>query len=583
MSDNDIGIFAGVGQGVTPEMHVFGWRNGDGVEPKSMKVGVGVNADDEALFSGVSAYRFRGKVAIENVNHASDATGDDRFLVVEDDMVKYRSGEEILADIGIAGTANYVTMFTGVSTVGNSPIRINGANAGLGLGTAANLFHLYANNATDLLETADLQQYLVEQDGAGDAGIGFELTGGQRWSMGIDNSDGDQFKLRDITNSLWFLGANPNGALELVPDAHANISMFQDAGDSETRELYIHGFRNLDANRSLQIGVGVDAADTASFDGVSNYYFDGNVGIGTAAPATNAKLDLRDGSFYLTDTDVDTGMTTLAITQCYGIIAPVSATAGGLQFQGMSDDAATAGMSLIGIIGSTDPTDTTPAILLQTGKKSGTSWGALGAAETSFQLVNYATTLITVLGNGNIGIGTVTPVSLTEIQGGTGTTGAVLTLGTKENAIDAADVLGRINFYAPLEASTGDANLVAGSIVAIAEASFTDAINATSLAFQTGASEVATTKAILTSVGNFGLGTTTFDASVVKYLAIGNGTEPSAHTDDQIYIGSKDSADNTATLALYLEQAVEDGAPTPDKKVKVWINGAAYYLCLDAV
>jgi len=67
-------------------------------------------------------------------------------------------------------------------------------------------------------------------------------------------------------------------------------------------------------------------------------------------------------------------------------------------------------------------------------------------------------------------------------------------------------VLGRINFVAPLEASGTDAVLVGASIVAQAEAEFTASVNATSLLFQTGASETATTKMILNSAGNVGIG-----------------------------------------------------------------------------
>ena len=55
--------------------------------------------------------------------------------------------------------------------------------------------------------------------------------------------------------------------------------MFGSAASGETPELQIYGFRTDDgvAAKSLQIGVGTDAADTASFDGLTNYWFDGEV------------------------------------------------------------------------------------------------------------------------------------------------------------------------------------------------------------------------------------------------------------------------------------------------------------------
>jgi hypothetical protein len=140
-----------------------------------------------------------------------------------------------------------------------------------------------------------------------------------------------------------------------------------------------------------------------------------------------------------------------------------------------------------------------------------------------------------VIPSGNVGIGATAPVSLTEIQGGLTTVGSVLTLGTKEPSVVVSDVLGRVNFYAPLDAAGTDANLVAGSIVAQAEGTFSAASNATSLLFQTGSSEVATTKLTISSAG-----AATFTGTV----AIGSGT-PIAKV-----MSATDTLDfgNTATL-----------------------------------
>ena len=109
--------------------------------------------------------------------------------------------------------------------------------------------------------------------------------------------------------------------------------------------------------------------------------------------------------------------------------------------------------------------------------------------------------IVTTALKGNVGIGTDAPATLVEFQGGLTTVGSILTLGTAETSVVANDVLGRVNFYAPLDAAGTDANLVAGSIVALAEGTFSASSNATSLLFQTGASEVATTKMTLTSAG----------------------------------------------------------------------------------
>jgi hypothetical protein len=139
------------------------------------------------------------------------------------------------------------------------------------------------------------------------------------------------------------------------------------------------------------------------------------------------------------------------------------------------------------------------------------------------------------LTGGSVGVGVVSPASVVEIQSGLTTAGSILTLGTKETSVVVSDVLGRVNFYAPLDAAGTDANLVAGSIVAQAEGTFSATSNATSLLFQTGSSEVATTKLTISSAG-----AATFTGTV----AIGSGT-PIAKV-----MSATDTLDfgNTATL-----------------------------------
>jgi hypothetical protein len=163
---------------------------------------------------------------------------------------------------------------------------------------------------------------------------------------------------------------------------------------------------------------------------------------------------------------------------------------------------------------------------------------------------------------GNVGIGTATPASLTEIQGGTGTTGAVLTLGTKETSTVLNDVLGRINFYAPLDASGTDAILPGASIAAIATASFSSSVNSTALHFQTGNSETAVgqTRLYIGPTGNVGFNTTDIEAWHANYKAIEFGaasslcwygtTDGEIHLSQNAYINAAGSwARKTAAIA----------------------------------
>jgi hypothetical protein len=79
----------------------------------------------------------------------------------------------------------------------------------------------------------------------------------------------------------------------------------------------------------------------------------------------------------------------------------------------------------------------------------------------------------------------------------------ILTLQTGETDMAANDVIGKLAFQAPDEGTGTDAVLVAAAIQARAEGDFSSSNNATSLDFMTGASEAATTKATLSSIGDF--------------------------------------------------------------------------------
>ena len=85
----------------------------------------------------------------------------------------------------------------------------------------------------------------------------------------------------------------------------------------------------------------------------------------------------------------------------------------------------------------------------------------------------------------------------------------LLTLQTGETDLAANDVIGKIQFQAPDEGTGTDAILISGAIQARAEGDHSSSSNATSLDFMTGASEAATTKATLTSAGQFNVGATT--------------------------------------------------------------------------
>jgi hypothetical protein len=87
------------------------------------------------------------------------------------------------------------------SNAGSMGTRMTIAKDGdVGIGTTTPLFklHTYRDDATAIPSVT------IEQDGTGDASIHFLLSGIVGWSAGLDNSDGDKFK---IHNSQGFSGS----------------------------------------------------------------------------------------------------------------------------------------------------------------------------------------------------------------------------------------------------------------------------------------------------------------------------------------------------------------------------------------
>ena len=107
--------------------------------------------------------------------------------------------------------------------------------------------------------------------------------------------------------------------------------------------------------------------------------------------------------------------------------------------------------------------------------------------------------------NSRVGLGTATPSVQIEVQAAAGSAGT-MTLSTAELTVVATDVLGQINFQAPLESSGLDAILVGASIWAEAEATFGTTDNSTSLVFATGTSQTAFERMRLDSNGRLGIG-----------------------------------------------------------------------------
>jgi cytoskeletal protein CcmA (bactofilin family) len=197
--------------------------------------------------------------------------------------------------------------------------------------------------------------------------------------------------------------------------------------NSPTTKLSIGGSSSVISNTTGDITIDA-ASDIVDFSAdsltdITNIDIVGNFGVNDATPDYDIEISSAassDPSFALSDGDIAHGLTTLAQTDVILHVAPLSSSAGGAQLTAITESDAQA-LSIRGVIGSTTPANSTPAIKIIGGKANGTSIGDLDVdstqggtnAETVFQIANNDDTpSFTMLGNGNIGIGNqVTPVA----------------------------------------------------------------------------------------------------------------------------------------------------------------------------
>ncbi len=174
---------------------------------------------------------------------------------------------------------------------GAIPFRIeDGSTAGLftltsdskvrvGSADNSNNINIYHNNSTAHIDWDDGVLELLSTEAGVNTFVhirGDGTSGGELKVFDQNNAEYIRFRSVDGYGFLEVAGTSPQ-ALRIQKESNIPIQMFASAAEGETQELKIYGYRTGDSKRDLQIGVGVDAADTASFDGVSNYWFDGAV------------------------------------------------------------------------------------------------------------------------------------------------------------------------------------------------------------------------------------------------------------------------------------------------------------------
>jgi Chaperone of endosialidase len=339
------------------------------------------------------------------------------------------------------GTTNYLAKFATAGTLTNSLIFDNGTSVGIGTITPTSRLQVTGNNVTT-------SNTLIVQDGGSNNLLtirndGYSLFGPntstsdvpvarfftqkfgrnnglQLYAGGtLTNTSGDYIAifLQDNNKSAIQAGDDNAGRDLLLNPAGGNVGIGIIAPTDKvsiTNGRLTVGFGHPQKS-TLEGGDGFGSALRLYENNVENIRLNANgnswiendrVGIGTATP--RGKLDVMDGDLILTDIDVSQPATSYADTKAFGRLKPLSDVNGGLDIWGLSDTDATA-MRLIGIMGSSNPTDATPAILFRGDKLNSAESQSLSATETVFQFSNFTNPLVTILGSGNVGIGTTIP------------------------------------------------------------------------------------------------------------------------------------------------------------------------------
>ena len=161
--------------------------------------------------------------------------------------------------------------------------------------TGAQKLHVYA----DSTGTGGIVQ--ITQQGTGDAALDFQIRGEREYSLGIDNSDANKFKLSStaglgtdailIATTGGNIGINsvdPGYTLSIISQNASGISLINDA-DFATAGVYLEGYRNAGTGivGELHFNNRRNSADSnIRVTGDGNFTFDQNVGIGTNNPGS---------------------------------------------------------------------------------------------------------------------------------------------------------------------------------------------------------------------------------------------------------------------------------------------------------
>jgi hypothetical protein len=240
----------------------------------------------------------RGTIYLNSYN-STNQTGTPTYLLGTD------VNGTVVKTLATSGAAGNWTL------TGNDIYNNNTGNVGIGITAPIPKLHVYQNDA----DAHTTNGITIEQDGTGDAALAFLLTGTKRWKMGIDNSDGDKFKISSNSslgaeNAITIDSSRNVGIGTQSPVDKLHIYQ-NDAGTTVTDGITIEQDGAGDAGLTFKLSggqewkMGIDNSDSDKFKISKGTYLGADdaividtserVGIGTTT-TSSAKLNLKGGA-----------------------------------------------------------------------------------------------------------------------------------------------------------------------------------------------------------------------------------------------------------------------------------------------
>ena len=239
-----------------------------------------------------------GQLSLSSIPNATVDT--DKFLVSDSGVIKYRTGAEVLSDIGgassssISGTTNYIPKFTSSSAIGNSVIYENSSNIGIG-----------TTSPTQKLEiSGTVNQYIqtTATDGS-NAGIRMNSVGQREFGIFSDGA----LRFYDFTASTERMRITSGGNVGIGTSSPYTASNYIFVTTNGTNGSgYVTKVNTTDAmlvysnvsastiseQRALPLVFETSGTERLRISST------GDVGIGTSAPVANTPLTLQAASGY---------------------------------------------------------------------------------------------------------------------------------------------------------------------------------------------------------------------------------------------------------------------------------------------